>query len=222
MGFLERVKAVIFDMDGLMIDTERLYFDVERLIARNFGKEVKDETLWKMMGRKPLEAITVFAEDLGLDISPRELLSIRDDLFVKKLINEVEAMPGLFDILNSIRGKLKMAIATGSPNKFLKIVLDKLKIEDYFDVFVTSDEVEKGKPDPEVYNTAAKRLGVMPAECIVLEDSSNGALAGVTAGCYTIAVPSVYTNKQDFSFVNYIARDLKDAAEKINELICRE
>ncbi|GAE90446.1 HAD family hydrolase [Acetivibrio straminisolvens] len=105
---MERVKAVIFDMDGLMIDTERLYFDVERLIARNFGKEVKDETLWKMMGRKPLEAITVFAEDLGLDISPRELLSIRDDLFVKKLINEVEAMPGLFDILNSIRGKLKM------------------------------------------------------------------------------------------------------------------
>jgi len=166
------------------------------------------------MGRKPLEAITVFAEDLELDISPKKLLEIRDELFVKKLVNEVEPMPGLFDILNILKGKVKMAIATGSPQKFLKIVLDKLKIESYFDVFVTSDEVEKGKPDPEVYNTAVKRLKVAPFECVVLEDSSNGALAAVRAGCYTIAVPTVYTNKQDFSFVNYVAKDLKDAAGK--------
>ncbi|HOM03224.1 MAG TPA: HAD family phosphatase [Acetivibrio sp.] len=219
---MERFKAVVFDMDGLMIDTERLYFEVERVIARDFGKEVKDETLWKMMGRKPIEAITVFAEDLGLDISPEELLGIRDNLFVKKLVNEVEAMPGLSDILNSLKGKLKMGIATGSPSKFLKIVLDKLNIGGYFDIFVTSDEVQKGKPDPEVYNIAAMRLQVLPSECIVLEDSSNGALAAVKAGCYTIAVPSVYTDKQDFSFVNYIARDLRDAAQKIGELINRE
>lgn len=205
-----------------MIDTERLYFEVERIMARKFGKEVKDETLWKMMGRKPLEAITVFAEDLELDISPKKLLEIRDELFVKKLVNEVEPMPGLFDILNILKGKVKMAIATGSPQKFLKIVLDKLKIESYFDVFVTSDEVEKGKPDPEVYNTAVKRLKVAPFECVVLEDSSNGALAAVRAGCYTIAVPTVYTNKQDFSFVNYVAKDLKDAAEKINEFLCSQ
>jgi len=219
---LKKVKAVIFDMDGVMIDTERLYFEVERIMARKFGKEVKDETLWKMMGRKPLEAITVFAEDLELDISPKKLLEIRDELFVKKLVNEVEPMPGLFDILNILKGKVKMAIATGSPQKFLKIVLDKLKIESYFDVFVTSDEVEKGKPDPEVYNTAVKRLKVAPFECVVLEDSSNGALAAVRAGCYTIAVPTVYTNKQDFSFVNYVAKDLKDAAEKINEFLCSQ
>jgi len=219
---LKKVKAVIFDMDGLMIDTERLYFEVERIMARKFGKEVKDETLWKMMGRKPLEAITVFAEDLELDISPKKLLEIRDELFVKKLVNEVEPMSGLFDILNILKGKVKMAIATGSPQKFLKIVLDKLKIESYFDVFVTSDEVEKGKPDPEVYNTAVKRLKVAPFECVVLEDSSNGALAAVRAGCYTIAVPTVYTNKQDFSFVNYVAKDLKDAAEKINEFLCSQ
>ncbi|ABN54269.1 MAG TPA: HAD family phosphatase [Hungateiclostridium thermocellum] len=219
---MKKVKAVIFDMDGLMIDTERLYFEVERIMARKFGKEVKDETLWKMMGRKPLEAITVFAEDLELDISPKKLLEIRDELFVKKLVNEVEPMPGLFDILNILKGKVKMAIATGSPQKFLKIVLDKLKIESYFDVFVTSDEVEKGKPDPEVYNTAVKRLKVAPFECVVLEDSSNGALAAVRAGCYTIAVPTVYTNKQDFSFVNYVAKDLKDAAEKINEFLCSQ
>lgn len=219
---MKKVKAVIFDMDGLMIDTERLYFEVERIMARKFGKEVKDETLWKMMGRKPLEAITVFAEDLELDISPKKLLETRDELFVKKLVNEVEPMPGLFDILNILKGKVKMAIATGSPQKFLKIVLDKLKIESYFDVFVTSDEVEKGKPDPEVYNTAVKRLKVAPFECVVLEDSSNGALAAVRAGCYTIAVPTVYTNKQDFSFVNYVAKDLKDAAEKINEFLCSQ
>lgn len=90
-------------------------------------------------GKKAIGSHHCFCRDLELDISPKKLLEIRDELFVKKLVNEVEPMPGLFDILNILKGKVKMAIATGSPQKFLKIVLDKLKIESYFDVFVTSD-----------------------------------------------------------------------------------
>lgn len=216
---MDKIKAIIFDMDGLMIDTERLYFEVERVIARNFGKEVKDETLWKMMGRKPLDAINVYAKDLELDISPEELLEIRDEMFVEKLIVEVTPMPGLFRMLNRFKGKLMLAIATGSPDKFLKIVLDKLKLKEYFDVLQTSDEIVNGKPDPEIYLRTVEKLGVSPAECIVLEDSSNGALAGKKAGCYTIAVPSEFTYKQDFSFVHYVAKDLMDAEDYINKLL---
>ena len=79
------MKAIIFDMDGLMVDTEGLYFDTERIIAKKFNKEVEDETLWKMMGRKPIEAMEIFAEDLNIDIPPKELLKMRDELFVEKL-----------------------------------------------------------------------------------------------------------------------------------------
>jgi HAD superfamily hydrolase (TIGR01509 family) len=216
---LDRIKAIIFDMDGLMIDSERLYFDVERALAANYGKEVRDETLLKMMGRNPLEAMSIYGKDLGLDISGEELLAIRNDMFVERLRNEVSAMKGLYEMLNRFRGKLNMAIATGSPYKFLRIVLDKLKIEEYFDVLQSSDEISEGKPSPEIYLKAAQKLKVLPSECVVLEDSCNGALSGKRAGCYTIAVPSVYTYKQDFSFVRYIARDLYDAAGHIENLM---
>ncbi len=202
-----------------MIDSERLYFDVERALARNYGKEVSDETLMKMMGRSPLEAMSIYAMDLGFDISSEELLRLRNDMFVDRLRNEVSAMKGLYEMLNRFEGKLKMAIATGSPEEFLRIVMDKLKIEKYFDVLQPSDEIKEGKPNPEIYLKAAEKLKVLPSECIVLEDSCNGALAGKRAGCYTIAVPSEYTCKQDFSFVDYIARDLYDAAEHIDFLM---
>jgi|BioPla2DNA2_1021312.scaffolds.fasta_scaffold02349_5 HAD superfamily hydrolase (TIGR01509 family) len=216
---LDSIKAIIFDMDGLMIDSERLYFDVERALAKNYGKVVSDETLQKMMGRKPLEAISIYAKDLGIDISCQELLKIRNNLFEERLRNEVKAMKGLYEILDRFRGKLKMAIATGSPDKFLRIVLDKLKIEEYFDILQTSDDISEGKPNPEIYLRSAEKLKVLPSECVVLEDSCNGALSGKRAGCYTIAVPSEYTCKQDFSFVHYIAKDLYDAAEHIESLM---
>ncbi len=205
------MKAIIFDMDGLMIDSERLYFQSEREVARRFGQEVKDETLWKMMGRKPIESMQVFSEDLGLDIPSEELVEIRDELYGEKLKNDLVPMKGLFEILEEFKGKLVMSIATGSPVKLLDLILDRLKIKNYFDVLQASDDIVNGKPDPEIYLKTIEKLGANPEECIVLEDSSNGARAGKNAGCYTIAIPSEYTKMQDFSFADYIAADLIDA-----------
>ena len=213
------MKAIIFDMDGLMVDTEGLYFDTERIIAKKFNKEVEDETLWKMMGRKPIEAMEIFAEDLNIDIPPKELLKMRDELFVEKLKKELVPMPGLFDILEEFKDKMKLAIATGSPHKFLQIVLDRLDIKNNFEVLQPSDEIINGKPNPEIYLKTMEKLQALPSETVVLEDSSNGALAGVRAGCYTIAIPNQYTYKQDFSFVNYVAESLFDAKEHIKKLI---
>ena len=216
---MSKKKAIIFDMDGLMIDTEGLYFEVERVLARSYGREVRDETLWKMMGRKSLESMTIFAEDLELTVSPQELLRARDEMFQQKLEKTVLPMKGLSEILDTFHGKLKLAIATGSPNKFLDIAMRKLDIRNYFNVLQTSDEIVNGKPDPEIYLTAISKLGLVPEECIVLEDSSNGALAAKRAGCYTIAVPSEYTCRQDFSFADYRAADLDDASRHITSLL---
>jgi len=172
-----------------MIDSEGLYFETERELARDFGKEVKDETLWRMMGRKPIEAMAVYIKDLDIDITPIELLKIRDSRFEKKLRENVIPMTGLFEILREFKGKLKLAIATGSPEKFLEIALEGLNIKDFFDVLQNSDDVINGKPDPEIYLKTIRQLNLKPKECIVLEDSGNGALAGNKAGCYTIAIP---------------------------------
>jgi HAD superfamily hydrolase (TIGR01509 family) len=212
-------KALIFDMDGLMIDSERLYWEVEKGMARNYRLEVKEETLWKMMGRRPIEGMRIFVEDLGLPISAEEALAFRDARMREKYRDESEAMPGLFHILDTFFGKLKLAVCTGAQREFMEIVVDRLNIREKFAVLQASDEVKKGKPDPEIYLKTCAKLGFEPEQCIVLEDSSNGALAGKRAGCYTVGVPSDFSRGQDFGFVEFVAADLFAAETHISGLL---
>ena len=212
-------KALIFDMDGLMIDSERLYFQSEREMAKQFNKTVTDKTLWKMMGRSPIESLKIFVEDLKLPISAQEALIQRNSVMRSKLKTELETMPGLNHIIDKFFGKLRLAVCTGAQKEFLDIAVDKLKIRDQFDLLQTSDGINIGKPDPEIYLTTCSRLKLKPEECFVLEDSSNGALAGKRAGCYVIAVPSEYTYGQDFSFVDFTATDLFQAAVHVDTIV---
>lgn len=212
------MRAVVFDMDGLMIDSEKIYWEVGRQIAREFGKEVSDGTLGRMMGRSPLDSVAIYAQDLGLSQSPEELLAIREARVRTALERGVDAMPGLMDVLVELKSKYKLGIATSAPLYLVEIVIRKLNIGAFFDAIQTSDGVVHGKPDPEIYLKAMKKLGAAPDETVVLEDSSNGALAGKRSGAYVVAVPSQYTRDQDFSFVHYRATDLKDAARHIRGL----
>jgi HAD superfamily hydrolase (TIGR01509 family) len=212
------MRAVVFDMDGLMIDTEGLYWAVGRQMAREFGKEVQDDTLGRMMGRAPLDSVAIYARDLGLTQSPVELLEIREARVMREMRKGVEPMPGLLEVLEDFKPKFKLAIATSAPMRFLNVVLDGMGLRHHFDALQTSDDITHGKPDPEIYLKAMGKLGIPPAECFVLEDSSNGALAGKRSGAYVIAVPSQYTRSQDFKFVDFVARDLLDAANHIESL----
>jgi HAD superfamily hydrolase (TIGR01509 family) len=209
------MRAIVFDMDGLMIDSERIYWDAGRHIARQYGKEVSDQTLGRMMGRKPLESLTVFAREIGIPQPPEVLLAAREARVVAALEAGVEPMPGLMDVLPVLGQKYKLAIATSARRSMVDIIMGSLGVEHYFTVVQTSDDVTNGKPDPEIYLKAMGKLGVEPAESVVLEDSSNGAMSGKRAGAYVIAVPSQYTRQQDFSFADYIAADLHDAAAHI-------
>lgn len=211
-------KASIFDMDGLMIDSERLYFHAEREIAGRFGATVAEETLWKMMGTKPIEGLALFVQDLDLPISAEEALGIRTEIMRDKLKHDLVPMPGLFHILDTLSGWLKLAICTGAQQEFLDIVVDSLGIRRRFDVLRTSDGIGKGKPEPEIYLKACEELRFSPSDCIVLEDSHNGVLAGKRAGCYVIAVPSEYTARQDFKAADFVAGDLFQAERHISSL----
>jgi len=180
--------AVIFDMDGLMIDSEKIYWAVGRELAREYGKEVSDQTLGRMMGRSPIDSVALFATELGLAQSPRELHEIREARVQRALERGVDAMPGLLEVLAQVKPGYRLGIATSAPMRLVEIVLRKLEIERFFDAVQTSDGVQHGKPDPEIYLKAARKLGAPPAECFVLEDSSNGAQAARRAGAYVIAV----------------------------------
>ncbi len=214
------MKAIIFDMDGLMIDSECLYFQAEREIGRAFGRNVRDEILWKMMGRNPIEGMEILVRESELPVSPQDAVRMRNDLMRRKMRTDLRVMPGLPQIIEAFFGRLKLAISTGAQEEFLDIAVDQLGIRDKFDVLQASDGIVKGKPDPEIYLKTCERLGLKPEECFVLEDSENGVRAARQAGCFVIAVPSEYTKTQDFRSACLVASDLHDAANFIREFVC--
>ena len=201
-----------------MVDSERLYFEVEREMASQYGKAVREEIFWQMMGRKPIEGLAIFVQELGLPLEPAEAVKIRNDLLRKRMKEDLRAMPGLFSILDALHGKFKLAVATGAPREFLDIAIDKLGIRKKFDVLQASDDIQSGKPNPEIFLKTCERLGVKPRQAIVLEDSENGVAAGKRAGCFVIAIPSEYTRCQDLSQADYIAADLFEAEKFILSL----
>jgi HAD superfamily hydrolase (TIGR01509 family) len=215
------IRALIFDMDGLMVDTEPLYWEVARELARNCGKEVSDDTLRKMMGRSRIESMRIFAEACGIDSrAPEDLLVEREELMLQRYGRGVEPMKGLHEILNQFRGRLRFAVATSSPRKFTDVLLPALDVANEFEVVQTGDQVTHGKPHPEIYRRCMSRLGVDGRESIVLEDSKAGAMSGKSAGAYVIAVPSHLTAIEDFSQVaNARVNDLFEAAGAIESLI---
>ena len=213
-------KAILFDLDGLLIDSERIYRKISYEMADAFGKTLHDG-IWAMqMGRSPLESLTIFRHELGITShSAQELADLRKELLIAGFSKELELLPGALDIIHSFYGRLGMAIATGSPRDLMDVALSKVGLNGYFDVLMPSDDIRRSKPDPEIYQRTVETLAFQPDECIVLEDSTNGALAGHHAGCYVIAVPSEFTRDQDFSFADQIAGDLFEARLIIEELV---
>jgi len=212
-------QALIFDLDGLLIDSESIYRKISYKMAADLGKQLHDGIWVKQMGRSPIESLAIFREELGITThTAQELVDLRNLLLLDGFRNELQIMPGAFEIIHAFHGKLRMAIATGSPRQLMEIAIEQLGLAGYFEYLLPSDEIVAGKPDPEIYLKTIKALGLHPEDCIVLEDSSNGALAGHLAGCYVMAVPSDYTREQDFSFANHVAEDLFDAMRVIEEL----
>ncbi|MFI5377775.1 MAG: HAD family hydrolase [Tepidisphaerales bacterium] len=212
-------EALIFDMDGLMIDTERVYWEMNRQLAARWGKTVQESTLRKMMGRGAMDSMTLYVNETGIPETPAALLAIREGLVLERFRQGVAPMPGLHEILNAFLGKLQLAIATSAPRKFVDVILPQLGIETLFDVVQTGETVARGKPDPEIYLAAMSKLGVRPERSIVLEDSHSGALSGKNAGAYVIAVTDELAAGEDFSFADFRARSLDEARAHITEVL---
>ena len=195
------VRAVIFDMDGLMVDTEPLYWAVAREMGRARGKAVPDELLRRMMGRSRHESMAVYREALGLPESVESLLEERESAMLLRYARGVAPMPGLHELLSYLKARgVRCAVCTSSPRRFTDVLLPAIGVADAFEVVQTGDEVTRGKPDPEIYLRCLGRLGVGGDDAVVLEDSEAGCRAGHAAGCRVIAVPTHLTAGQDFSF----------------------
>jgi HAD superfamily hydrolase (TIGR01509 family) len=211
-------RAVVFDLDGLMFNTEELYQEVGSELLRRRGYKFTQDLLDKMMGRPSNVALQIMIDTHTLKATVEELVAETDEIFPELLRNKLAPMPGLLDLLAFLEEqRIPKGIATSSRRSFVERVLGKFGFQPRFSPILTSEDIVHGKPHPEIYLKAAEGLRISPGEMLVLEDSQNGCRAAVTAGAITVAVPGEHSRRHDFSGAALVADSLAD--QRILELL---
>jgi HAD superfamily hydrolase (TIGR01509 family) len=204
-------KAIIFDMDGLIFDTERLYQATGSEMLARRGKEFSEELRQRIMGVPGVESMRIVREALGLPESPEELYVEAQSLFRAHVATDLSLMPGLLEILARIEERgIPKALATSTRRDTTDLMLARYDFHCRFAPIVTSDLIERGKPDPEIYELTCRMLGVPTSEALVLEDSYNGVLSAKRAGCRCVAVPHDLSRCFDFSGADLVVDSLLD------------
>ena len=183
------IKAVVFDMDGVLIDSEPVWERVRRKFVADHGGRWPEDAQDRMMGMSTAEWSAYISEDFGLRLpAPRVA-----ELVIAAMAAEYQAhlplLPGAVGAVRDLSARWPLAVASSAPKSLIEAVLDISGLRPAFAAAVSSEEVPRGKPAPDVYLEAAARLQVPPASCAAVEDSSNGLRAAAAAGCAVIAVP---------------------------------
>ncbi|MFT2097031.1 hexitol phosphatase HxpB [Marinomonas sp. 2405UD66-6] len=201
------IEAVIFDMDGTLIDSEPMWKEAERFVFSSLGVDVTDELSFQTASMTTRE-VTEFWYNL-FPWTGRSLEQVENDVVdrVATLITtEGMAMEGVKTALDFCQSKaLKIGLATNAPARLIPVILEKLDIAHYFHAVSSSEYEIQGKPDPAVYLSTVKKLNVEPSACIAIEDSVSGVMAAINANLKTVVVPPV----AEYSDEKYDIADIK-------------
>lgn len=194
-----------------MFNTEDLYDEVGEILLQRRGHHFTRELKLEMMGLPGPTAFEIMRVRCGLEESVQELQSECDQIFEGMLPARIETMPGLLELLDLLESEnIPKCVCTSSHQLFAARALGHFDLIPRFERVLTSEDVENGKPHPEVYLTAAEHFGIQPNQMLVLEDSFTGSTAGAASGAVTIAVPTQHSREMDFSHVHHVAESLQD------------
>ncbi|MGG7142852.1 HAD family hydrolase [Clostridium nigeriense] len=212
---MEKVKLVIFDMDGLIFDTEKLSYASWAEAAKNFNFDFELKLFHKMLGTNHESIRNLLISELGDKIDVDEYIKEKRRINLAMLENGAEKKPGLDDLLKYLEEKnIKKAVATSSNREVALNLLEKASILHYFNYVLCGDEVKKSKPDPEVFLNVAKKLDVNPRNCIVLEDSEAGTIAASRGRMKAIIIPDLKEPDKEIEELAY--KRLNNLKEVIN------
>ncbi len=210
------IKAVIFDMDGVLIDSENHWQRTERAIFAELGIELTDKLLYQTRGLRTEEMVEHWSKRFGLNgIDPEELMNRYDALMVETMKNDVSMMDGALEAIQFFKEKnLPIALASCSTQGHIDATMEKHGLWEYFDLLVSAAENMPGKPHPEVYLKTAGMLNTDPIKCLAIEDSFYGLISAKSAKMKVISMP----DPVEYDQARYGAADMKiRSLREINE-----
>jgi HAD superfamily hydrolase (TIGR01509 family) len=184
------IEAVIFDLDGVLVDSEHVWDEVREELARERGGRWHDRAQADMMGMSSVEWSRYMHDVIGLAEPPEEISEEVVRRMQARYADHLPLVDGAPDAVRRLAGSFRLGIASSSNRPVIDTVLEAGGLAELFEATVSSEEVERGKPAPDVYAEAARRLGVVPERCAAIEDSGNGIRAAKTAGMRVVALPN--------------------------------
>ena len=203
--------TVVFDLDGLIFNTEEIFLEATNQLLAPLGKKQTPDVVAQIMGQ-PSDVSTQILKDYhSLTDSVSEIRAQLDRHFDLVLDSILEFMPGFEELLQRlIQGNIPRAICTSSSAGYATDLIDRFGYLDEFELIFGGDQIENGKPAPDAYLKVAELLKIEPTTMLVLEDSENGCLAAMAAGAFTVAVPAAHNVGQSYDNVDLIANTLAD------------
>lgn len=219
MGVIALIEAFIFDMDGVIIDSEPIHFDVDMKTMLHLGASITMAQLESYVGMTNPEMWALIKQQYSLAQSVEEIINYQLNAKIRHL-QDIEIFPitGIPELIDELKiRQIPIAVASSSPRRFIEEVLNKFNIIHEFNCIVSGEEVPKGKPAPDVYIETAKQLNVNPSKCIVLEDSKNGIAAAKAAGMGCIGYVNANSGNQDLSDADFVIQSIDEIIS--NDLI---
>jgi HAD superfamily hydrolase (TIGR01509 family) len=184
------IEGVVFDLDGLLIETEEIWDEVREELVRERGGRWTESAQRDMMGMSSKEWSRYMHDELGVPDPPDEINRLVVERMAERYREHLPLLPGAVEAVERIAAPWPLAVASSSNRPLIDLVLELSGLASHFRVTVSSEEVERGKPAPDVYLEAARRLGVAPERCAAVEDSESGIRSAKAAGMRVIAIPN--------------------------------
>lgn len=205
-------KAYIFDMDGVLYDSEPIHAKAKKQVLAGYGIDISDERLATFVGRSSRDFYSVMVQENPQCKATWQQLAEEKHILYKRLLaedEEITAIAGVKDLLERLKAKgYLIGLGSSSTKEMINTVVDRFDLRKYFRVMISGADLPRSKPDPLIFQTVAKELGVSPEECTVVEDATAGIKAAKSAGMYCIAYRNPNSGRQDYSLADRIVDSL--------------
>jgi HAD superfamily hydrolase (TIGR01509 family) len=183
------IEAVVFDLDGVLVDSEPVWEEVRRGLVAERGGHWAADAQRRLMGMSTQEWARYLGEDLGVGLPPDQVAALVIDRMAARYRERIPFLPGAVDAVRRLAGTWPLGLASSAPAVLIETVLDAAGLSSYFQVTMSTEQVPHGKPAPDIYLAVTARLGVSPSRGAAVEDSSNGLRSAAAAGLHVVAIP---------------------------------